>query len=469
MVLKMLSFRSVKKQFQRIRNSNPAESASVFFQNLPGLSHEDTVTVMGRKRLNQALDLEEYNDNQFLRSSLYILGASALIFFPWAALTPITQVVEASGEVVPRGSVSIIQHLDGGIVSSVMVKNGQSVKQGDVLLTINPKIVDSEYAATQARIDALLLQQDRLSAAINGKSKLSLSFTDAELISKDPKVALAQQRLLSVTQSNTKDQIKTAQAVILEKQAEVDGLIRQLREFKKQRDMWATLVEDGASSKLQLSSAQAKVEEVTGARNEAIKALAQSKSNLNSLRSGLALEQSSLIASLVNEESIVSENIKKVRFQLDRTNIKAPVSGKVSDLRFFTSGSVIAPGAVVASVVPEGTAKLVEARIPANDIASVQVGQNVDINILPYDSMLYGSIPGKVLRISGDSIQNPDDNRFYYLATIKLIRQFVDSSENAYPVQVGMPVVADIKGQQSNLLRYLFQPFLRTLNGSFRE
>ena len=460
---------SFKKQIKQIRDSNPAEPISVLFKNLPGLSNEDTVTLMGRSRLNQALDLEEYNDNQFLRSSLYILGVSALIFFPWAALTPITQVVEASGEVVPKGSVSIIQHLDGGIVSSVMVKNGQYVSKGDVLLTINPKIVDSDYSATQARLDALLLQQNRLRAAIGGKSKLSLNKIAEGEIPQDPKVALAQQELLTVTQSNTQDQIKSAQEVISEKQAEVDGLKRQLREFKRQRDMWLRLVESGASSQLQLSSAQAKVEEVTGARNEAIKALAQSKSNLNSLRSGLALEQSSLIASLVNEESVVSENIKKIKFQLDMTNIKAPVNGKVSDLRFFNSGSVITPGAVVASVVPEGTQKLVEARVPANDIASVQVGQKVDINILPFDSMMYGAIPGKVLRISGDSIQDPVDNSFYYLTTIELDRQFVDSSENAYPVQVGMPILADIKGQQSNLLRYLFQPFLRTVNNSFRE
>lgn len=465
----MKTFIFFQKEIARIRASKPKEAVNIFLKNLPGMSTDDTVKLMGRKRLNQALDLEDYNDNQFIKTSLYILGLSAIVFFPWAALTPITQVVEASGEIVPKGSVSIVQHLDGGIVSSVLVQNGQSVSKGDTLLTINPKIVGSEYSALQARLDALKLQQERLQAAIKGEDMLFSNIALSENSNSAKKIALAQQELLKVRLSNTKDQINSAEAIILEKQAEVNGLNRQLSEFIKQRDMWASLVSDGASSMLQLSNAQAKVEEVTGARNEAVKSLAQSKSNLKSLKSGLELEQSSLFASLTNEEAIVGENIKKIKFQLDRTKVKAPVNGIVSDLRYLTSGSVITPGAIVASVVPTGTLKLVEARVPSKQISSVKVGQSVDVNVLPYDSTIYGSVPGEVLRISGDSVQDPVNNSYYFLATIKLDRQYINASKNKYPIQVGMPVIADIKGIQSNLLSYLFQPFLRTVKGSFSE
>jgi len=88
---------------------------------LPGLDSPDAITLVGRNRLSQALELEEKPDNRYLRLSLYVLGGIALIFFPWAALTPITQVVHASGEVVPEGDVNVIQHLEGGIVSKVDV------------------------------------------------------------------------------------------------------------------------------------------------------------------------------------------------------------------------------------------------------------------------------------------------------------------------------------------------------------
>ena len=93
----------------KVKDSNPSDS---ILRKLPGLSASDSNALIGRNRLAQALELEDPQDNLFVKRSLYVLGAAALIFFPWAALTPITQVIEASGEVIPQGSVNIIQHLD---------------------------------------------------------------------------------------------------------------------------------------------------------------------------------------------------------------------------------------------------------------------------------------------------------------------------------------------------------------------
>ncbi len=450
-------------------SSKVSTSADSLLSQLPGLSASDSNTLLGRNRLAQALELEDPQDNLFVRRSLYVLGAAALIFFPWAALTPITQVIEASGEVIPQGSVNIIQHLEGGIVSSVNVKNGQSVTKGEALLQLNPQMVGSEFSATKSKLDALIIQQEQLRAAIRGDDVLPSQNNIDVLNPSEIKVSDAQQNLLTSRLANASDQLKSASAVVAEKSAEINGLNKQLKLLIEERDMWASLTQDGASSRLQLVNAQAKVEEIRGARNEATKALAQAKANLQSLQSGLVLEQNSEIAALVNEESVVAENIKKVRFQLSRMVVKAPVSGTVSDLRFSARGAVVAPGAVVASVVPAGTTKLVEARIPSQDIGFVHIGQDVDVNLQPFDSSIYGTIPGRLTSISGDTVQNPDDRQFYYNVTIELDRQYLDSSNKKYPVQVGMPIVADIKGQRSNVLQYLFHPFVRTLNGAMRE
>jgi HlyD family type I secretion membrane fusion protein len=187
------------------------------------------------------------------------------------------------------------------------------------------------------------------------------------------------------------------------------------------------------------------------------------------VQSGVLFEQNSQIAQLVNEEAVVAENIKKVRNQLDRTKIVAPVSGVVSDLRFKASGAVVGPGAVVMSVVPSAAQKLVEVRVPSADIGFVKLGQPVDVKLQPFDSSIYGSVPGKVVSIAGTSVQDPDDRRYYYKARIALDRQFVDTANRRYPIQVGMPLVADIKGPQRSVLRYIFQPFTRTLDSALRE
>jgi HlyD family type I secretion membrane fusion protein len=432
---------------------------------LPGLDSPDALTLVGRNRLSQALELEEKPDSRYLRLSLYVLGGAALIFFPWAALTPITQVVHASGEVVPQGEVNVIQHLEGGIVSQVDVVDGEEVFKDQVLLELRPNLVESEYRATEQQLKNLLLQQQQLQAAIRGDRVLPITPGIAD----GNKVSQAQLNLLNSRLDNTSDQVAAARATVQQKRAEVTGLNNQIFHINQQRQMWASLVGAGAASKLQLSSTDAKLAELRGARNEAAKALSQAEANLRGVQSGLRFEQNSQIAQLVNEEAVVAENIKKVRNQLERTKIVAPVNGVVSDLRFKAAGAVVGPGAVVLSVVPSGTQKLVEVRVPSSEIGFVKVGQAVDVKLQPFDSTIYGSVPGTVQSIAGTSVQDPDDRKYYYKARVELDRQFVDVANRRYPVQVGMPLVADIKGPQRSVLRYIFQPFTRTLDSALRE
>ena len=452
--------------------NDPADSSSLalppaggLLSRLPGMDSPDAITLVGRSRLSQALELEEKPDNRYLRLSLYVLGAAALIFFPWAALTPITQVVNASGEVIPEGEVNVIQHLEGGIVSRVDVSEGEEVRKGEVMLELNPKLVGSEYEATEQQLKNLLLQQQQLQAAIRGERVLPP--TDG--IKDGNKVSKAQINLLNSRLDNTGDQIKASKEIVAEKRAEVTGLNNQIALYLEQRAMWASLVASGAASRLNLLDIDTKLAEMRGARNESLKALSQAEANFSGVKSGLVFEQNSQIAQLVNEEAVVAENIKKVRNQLERTKIISPVDGVVSDLRFKAPGAVVGPGAVVLSVVPNTTQKYVEVRVPSGEIGFVKPGQKVDVKLQPFDSTIYGSVPGKVLSIGGNSVQDPDDRKFYFKARIQLDRQFVDVAKRKYPISVGMPLVADIKGSQRSVLRYIFQPFTRTLDSALRE
>lgn len=154
--------------------------------------------------------------------------------------------------------------------------------------------------------------------------------------------------------------------------------------------------------------------------------LSEAEANLRGVRSGIRLEQNSQIAQVVNEEAVVAENIKKVRNQLERTKILAPVDGVVSDLRFRAPGAVVGPGAVVLSVVPTGTERMAEVRVPSSEIGFVKPGQEVDVKLQPFDSTIYGSVPGRVVSIAASTVQDPDDRQYYYKARVQLDRQFVD-------------------------------------------
>jgi HlyD family type I secretion membrane fusion protein len=438
-----------------------------WFAKLPGLDQSDVAALVGHQRLSQALDLEQKPDNRHLRLSLYFLGGAAALFVPWAALTPLTQVVQASGEVVPEGAVNVVQHLEGGIVSKVDVRDGQEVKEGQVLLELSPKLVGSEYDAAEQKLKNLLLQQKQLQAAIRGDATLSVG--DLQGIEQGNKVSAAQQQLLTSRLANRADQLAAARATVQQKQAEVEGLNDQINLQTQQVAMWASLQESGGASRLQLLHTKTQLAEMKGARNEARKALSQAQANLKGVESGLHFENNSQIAELVSEEAVVAENIKKVRNQLERTKVTAPVSGVISDLRYKAPGAVVGPGAVVLQVVPTGSKKLVEVRVPSKDIGFVKVGQRVDVKLQPFDSTIYGSVPGKVLSLAGTTVQDPDTRAYYYLARVELDRQFVDQRRKTFPIQAGMPLVADIQGQRRSVLRYLFQPFTRTMDSALRE
>lgn len=432
---------------------------------LPGFAQSDLNALVGRERLSQALDLEQKPDNRYLRLSLYFLGGATALFIPLAALTPITQVVQASGQVVPKGSVNVIQHLEGGIVAKVNVLDGEQVKKGQVLLELNPQLVGSAYDAAEQELENLVLQQKQLQAAIEGKKELELSDPSAL----NARVGQSQQELLESRLTNNADQIAASKASVQEKQEEVEGLNNQINFQRQEVAMWETLAQTGAGSKLQLVTARGKLAEMVGARNEARKALSQAEANLSGLKSGMTFENNSKIAELVGQEAVINENIKKIRDQLERTKIVAPVDGVVSDLRFKATGAVVAPGAVVLQVVPNQSTKIVELRVPSKDIGFVKVGQDVDVNLLPFDSSIYGTIPGKVTNIAGTTVQDPDSGAYFYMARVGLEQQYLDPRKQTMPIQAGMPLVGDIKGDRRSVLRYIFQPFTRTIGSAFRE
>ena len=147
----------------------------------------------------------------------------------------------------------------------------------------------------------------------------------------------------------------------------------------------------------------------------------------------------------------------------------APVDGVISDLRYKAPGAVIAPGAVVLQVVPNQGSKIAEVRVLSKDVGFVSVGQDVDVNLLPFDSSIYGTVPGKVTNIAGTTVQNPTTGEYYYLTRVQLEKQSLNIGRKKLPIQAGMPLVGDIKGERRSLLQYIVQPLTRTLGSAFRE
>nr|WP_115093480.1 HlyD family type I secretion periplasmic adaptor subunit [Synechococcus sp. UW106] len=414
----------------------------------------------------QAIEIEDPQRGLLNRRILIILTSSLVLSIPITALTPITQVVDASGNIVPKGNIFIVNNLEGGVVTKVNVENGQYVKKGETLINLNPSLIKSDIQQRVAKTNSLRLQQEQLKEALTLNNDARLF--DSSLTN-DADLKKVQEKLLEVRIRNHKDQINVAEAIIKEKEVELTSLGKQLDLAIKSENMWRNLTTTGAASKLKLLTTQSQTEQIRGKRNEIEKALIQAKLNLTNLESDYELTNTSSLANLESEEYVTNSGNEGKDFELDNMTIKSPVGGIISDLRFNNIGSVIVPGDQVLSVVPINTIRQAKIRIPAKHIGFISVGQKVNITLLPFRESEYGSLNGTIEKISGSTVKNEQSEDYYYESIVDIEQQYLQTSKTKIPFQVGMPLVAEIKTNQRSLLGFLLEPFTRVSKNAFEE
>ena len=414
----------------------------------------------------QAIELEDPRKGLFDRRALVVVAGAVFLSIPIAALTPIIKVIDASGDIIPRDDIFVINNIEGGLVSNVLVKNGTEVKKGDTLITLNPSLIQSDIDQRLAKSKSLGLQQQQLKQALKlDTDNITLNQNETT----NPNLNEVQKDLLEVRIRNHKDQIKVASAVIQEKVVELESLNNQLELAIETENMWRSLSSDGAASKLKLLTSESQTEQIRGKRNEIEKALEQAKLNLINLKSDYELINTSTLANLASEEYVTNSGSMGKDFELENMTIKAPISGIISDLRFTNKGSVVVPGAQVVSIVPTNTIREAKIRIPAKDIGFIKAGQKVNINLLPFKESVYGSLSGTVKTISGSTLKNEKTGEYYYESIASVDQQYIEISKSKVPLQVGMPLIAEIKTSKRSLLSYLLEPFTRVSEGIFEE
>ena len=428
--------------------------------------NDDELLNNDENSFRQAIELEDPKSSLFNRRAIVVFSSGLLLSLPVAALTPIIRVVDASGNIIPKGNIHIINNLEGGVVTKVHVENGQYVQEGDILVSLNPSLIKSDIKQRIAKTNSLRIQQKQLKEAIALNNDSELLLND---LNPDSDLEDVQKKLLEVRVRNHKDQINVSKAVIKEKEVELTSLKKQLDLAIETENMWRSLTSNGAASKLKLLTAESQTEQIRGKRNEIEKALIQAKLNLTNLESDYELINTSSLANLESEEYVETSGLEGKEFELDNMTIKANISGVISDLRFKTKGTVIVPGDQVVSIVPMKAIRQANIRIPAKDIGYIQIGQRVAINLLPFRESDYGSLDGVIKTISGSTIKNEQTGEYYYESIADIEQQYVKTKRSKIPLQVGMPLIAEIKTNQRSLLSFLLEPFTRVARNTLEE
>jgi len=412
-----------------------------------------------------------------------LLGGLAA-FLLWATFAPLDQGIPAQGIVMVDTKRKIVQHLTGGLIEKVFVREGQQVNAGDVLIKLDEAQARADFESARQRYLGLRANEDRLIAEQTWQTKIS--FHPDIVAEKDsPQIRLhmqTQEQLLYSRRQALNSELASMNEAIQSQQEAAKGFSAQLQSRKQQisyvieeRGGLRELVAEGYAPRNKLLEVERMASEIEATISDLIANLAKAKRSAAelSLRK-LQREQEfrkdvdTQLAELRKEVSADEERYRATRDALARTEIKAPTSGAVIGIATQTVGGVIAPGTRIMDIVPKDEVLMLEAQISPQLIDHVRVGQLADIHFSNFSQTPQLVVEGRLASISADLLTDPANNITYYLARISVTGDGLKTLGNHH-LQPGMPADVVIKTGERSLMSYLLHPLLRRFSQALKE
>jgi adhesin transport system membrane fusion protein len=374
---------------------------------------------------------------RFYSSVIWLTLLGLVVFIAWAMFAILDEVTVGTGKITPSTHAQVIESLDGGIVSALMVKEGDIVERGQMLARLDPTRFQSNYGEAAARVRALRASSERLRSELTGEPlRFSAeSMREPDLVARERQLYESRRRNLNETVANLQ---KTHQLVMSE-----------LR-------MTQPLVAKGAASDVEVIRLQRQATELKGKIDEA----------RNQFAVRAREEQVKNNADLDAQLQVMAGKAD----QLDRAVLNSPVRGIVKDVQINTVGGVVQPGGKLMEIVPLEDQLLVETRINPRDIAYIRPGLPATVKVTAYDSSIYGDLKGTVEVVSPDTLQDEvRRDQFYYRVYVRTqSAELKNRSGKSFPILPGMIANVEIKTGQKSVMDYLIKP-LNKLNEALRE
>ncbi len=411
--------------------------------------------------------------------SLLLLSLAFFIVAGWWAYeTTLDEVTRGEGKVVPSSKIQIIQNLEGGILSEVLVAEGEMVEKGQILLKIDDTRFASSFRETELKHYELLARNARLKAESQGTPLI----LPKNIIEKHPhlaeqELALYQSRQFALKSaiSVLKQQEAQRRQELVERRSKQKQLQKGYELSNQELKMSEPLVNAGVMSEVELLRIKRTTNELYGEMEANRLAVPRVQSSLNEVRQKIADQKAQFKTEAAVQLSEVSaefartkEAIFSQKDRVTRTQVRSPVKGTIKQLKINTVGGIIQPGMDLVEIVPVEDNLLIEAKIRPADIAFLRPGQEAMIKLTAYDFSIYGGLPAKLERISADTIEDDKDESFY-LIYLRTDKNYIESSKGNLDIIPGMTTSVDILTGKKSVLDYLLKPILKARNEALRE
>ena len=409
------------------------------------------------------------------RLGLWVLGVGLGGFLLWASLAPLDEGVPTPGMVTIDTKSKAVQHLSGGIVKAVLVREGDVVTEGQPLLELDEDVARANHEAVRQRYLGLRAMQGRLLAEQGGHA--GIAFHEDLLAARtDPLIASqmktqqdllqARRAALSADLGAIQENIQGQRSMIATFQSMLESRTRQHQLIEQELAQTRPLVADGYAPRNRLlelersqADAQAAIADLTGQASRARQTIAELE---------YRKEVESALADVTREVQSDAQKMVAVTSELSRTQIRSPAAGQVVGLAVQSLGAVVQPGQKLMMIVPAGEPLVLETRIAPHLIDKVRPGLPTDVRFSAFAHTPQLVVQGQVTSISNDLLMDPATNSSYYLARVRITPEGM-ATLGKRQMQPGMPTEVIIKTGERSLLTYLLSPLTRRMAASLKE
>ena len=409
------------------------------------------------------------------RGLLYLVIIVLFLLIVWAYFAEIDEVAKGDGKVIPSQQLQVLQSYDGGIVQEILVREGQTVKAGQVLLKVDSTRFLSSLEENTTQFAALAAKVQRLSALTQGDV---LRF-NRELREQAPTIVDNERKLYNSNLAELDEIAAGSDSRIMQRRQDVEEERANLYQYQnvlslseKELSVTKPLLASGAVSEIEILRLERQIVELEGNITKSKVAIER---GLNAIEEEVIKKEESRLK-LINRwnQELTEATAEMATLQQSQTSLedvvsqaalRSPINGTVQRLLINTIGGVITPGSAVVELVPRDDQLIVEAKVSPKDIAFIRVGQQAILKFSAYDFTIYGGMSAEVQHISADAITNEKDET-YYLVRLETKKSIANETLEILP---GMIVQVDILTGKKTVLNYILSPLSNVTASALRE
>jgi len=405
---------------------------------------------------------------------LVMIGLGLIFFLAWAAVTRLDEVTRGDGRVIPSLHNQVLQHLDGGIVTRILVKEGDIVKKGQTILRVENRGGEAKLKEKRVEYWALRARAVRLEAEADSSKTVPFP---AKLVKDAPRIVTRERAVFDQNKRNLDSEIQALKEKVAQREAQlkeqrslVQTLKEKARSLTRERNRARRMVRNGSMSRLELVRTQRELSDTEGRVRTETLALGRLEAAIEEARKGVSEKRGKFIANarleladIRKKAETVAEELKAIAFRIQQTDLKSPFRGTIKKLRVATEGGVVKAGEPLVEIVPLNDTLIIEAKVRPSDIAFIRLNQKALVKMTAYNYTTYGGLDGTVIGISPDTIEDKTKKgETFYKITVRTQKNFLIGKGRKLLIIPGMTAVVNIKTGRKSVLAYIFKPITKS-------